>query len=406
MASILIASDLRDDFVETELPEQLGQAGHTSEVIHPLERIIPTVRILCMGNGGADLGILVHSTPTSTGQDRLYRVAKQVREISDSFSFRNAVKAKSLPLLVMGNDLAKRGAEFAMLNGLGWVSIYDFETPSQPLPIMVRDLIFRWRTDLLHELECVGYAVTIGKIERLAVHPAFVKHEVEGEILARHSSLGRLSESGYLVVSSDVLRAAGSYRQLAYLIENFRDIAKANRTKPEEVFQSFFATHPDFLFQEQFTKVWPKPRFLLPEDPSRWLEPDFVVQPAVTPQLGSKWRLLDIKLPDVPLIKKRKFHPTFSQKLFSALQQLADYRKYFGRDDAKSHILDKLGFQPINPRLAVLIGRGPTDDVARVLDGVCDTTNILNVDIITYDEVLNSRSLRIAHELEWVKRFI
>jgi hypothetical protein len=190
------------------------------------------------------------------------------------------------------------------------------------------------------------------------------------------------------------------------LIENYRTIAKVKNTKPEEVFQDFFTDHPDMLFTDGYSQLWPKPRFLKPEDSNRWLEPDFVVKPNVAPQLGSKWKVLDLKLPDVNIVGRGKFHPTLSHKLIKALQQLANYHKYFGRIDTKKYIESKLGFQPRNPKLALLIGRKLSVDDSLLFDEIAESMLNINVEIISYDEVLETRSLRIAHELEWLKRII
>ena len=406
MASIVVATDLHEDpYVVKELPKLLGGAGHFMEVASPLEQLVKAARLNSLGLGGIDLGILVHGTATMKGTDSPFRVAHLLRTLPNNLSFRNAVKAKALPLLVIAKKSDLGEVEKDKLAGLGWAAVYDPESATGSIIDAVRNIIYSWRTDLLHDLECAGYAVTIAPGGILSVKPAFVKADVEGEILSPATTLAKLSSSGYLVLSSDYFRVASAYRQFAYLIENYRIIAKAKKTKPEEVFQEFFANNQDMLFTHDVGHVWPKPRFHLPEDPSNWLEPDFVVKPSVIAQLGTKWRILDIKLPDVKLVGGKRFHPTFSSKLNKAIQQLADYRHYFGRPDAKATIEKILGFQPRNPRLAVLIGRKPTGDVASILDHVGNTMPQLNVDIITYDEVLEWRSLRVEHELEWLKRF-
>ncbi|MGA2617381.1 MAG: Shedu anti-phage system protein SduA domain-containing protein [Thermoguttaceae bacterium] len=438
MAVVLIASDLEDDYVKTTLPDLLKQAGHVSEVVHPLEQMAKVIRETCLACGGIDLGILVHSTNSSSGQDSPYRIAKHIREIPDSFSFRNAVKGKSLPLLVIGKDLmtSLSAIEYDALSQLDWVSTYSLEpskgsplgslaaidllgqlnggsayrlepsdeVPRPSLPSAVNDLIYNWRTALLHELECVGYAVILAADGSLTVNPTFKKMEVEGEILAPNTSLACLRDSGYLIVSSDVCRASHSYDELANLIKNFRVIAKARKTKPEEVFQTFFSENPRLLFQQPFSQIWTKPRLPRPEDLSKWLEPDFVVKPSVMPQIGSKWRVLDIKLPDVRLTKSSKFHPTFSAKLFHGLQQVYNYRRYFGREDAARFLLKEFGYQPRNPQLAILIGRRPTSRETQILGETFESTGMYRVEIITYDELLDAQSLWIETQLEWLKR--
>jgi hypothetical protein len=226
---------------------------------------------------------------------------------------------------------------------------------------------------------------------------------VEGEIIKGTVSLTNLQRAKYVVLSSDVFKASASYRQLSYLIEFFRIIAAKKGTKPEEVFQRYFAANPDFLFAQGFAQLFPKPRLVLPENPGRWLEPDFVTKPTVAAQLGSKWEILDLKLPDVEIVKGSTFHQTFTSKLVGALQQLGNYHRYFGRDDdeAKKHLLKAFDFHPRNPKLAVLIGRS-SPEYAEAIDHASRTFPLPKVEIMTYDEVLERQSLHIANEWEWI----
>jgi antiviral defense system Shedu protein SduA len=122
------------------------------------------------------------------------------------------------------------------------------------------------------------------------------------------------------------------------------------------------------------------------------------------PRIGSRWKVLDIKLPDVKLTKNRTFHPSFSTKLSDALDQVCDYRRYFNRKDAARFLRKKFGYHPRNPQLAVLIGRGPTSNETRILGERFESRGMFPVEIITYDELLDAQSLRIETQLEWLKR--
>jgi hypothetical protein len=241
-------------------------------------------------------------------------VLKQLRELPDHLLFRNAVKAKSLPALVIAKNTDLAAGEPKELDDTEWVRVIDPSATADELRAAITDLLFDWRTDILRELECVGYAITPGPSGLLDVKPTFSKRKVEGEIIRASASLTKLQRAKYVVLSSDVFKEGASYRQLAYLIQHFRDVARRLKTKPEEVFQRFFKEHPDLLFAQGYAQLFPKPRLIDPEDRRKCLEPDFVVKPCVAPQLGSRWEILDIKLPDVRIVKKRSFHPTFTTK--------------------------------------------------------------------------------------------
>jgi hypothetical protein len=404
MAHVFVASDHRTDpYILKTLPAVLDASGHAYTVIHPLEKIVEAAELSAAAHGGSDLAILVHSTETQCGESGPRRVLKKLRELPDHLLFRNAVKAKSLPALVIAKNVDLAPGEPKELADTGWVKLIDPSALYDEVRAAITELIFNWRTDLLRELECVGYAVTVGARGHLDVNPTFSKKRVEGEILRGKVSLTRLQRSKYVVLSSDVFKAAASYRQLAFLIEYFRLIAAKKGTKPEEVFQKYFTANPDFLFAQGFSHIFPKPRLVLPEDPSTWLEPDFVTKPRVSPQLGSKWEILDIKLPDVEIVRGSTFHQTFTAKLFSALQQLGDYHRYFDRDDAeaKRQLIDAFEFHPKNPKLAVLIGRS-SPEYAEAIDHASRTFPVPRVEIISYDEILERQSLYIANEWEWI----
>lgn len=404
MAHVFVATDhYADPYILETLPAVLGGAGHAHTVIHPLEKIVEAAAHSAAAHGGTDLAVLVHSTEMLCGADGPRRVLKKLRELPDHLLFRNAVKARSLPALIVAKNADLAAGEPQELDDTDWVKVIDPSATDGELKAAITELVFDWRTDLLRELECIGYAITVGAKGNLDIKPTFSKKEVEGEILSATVSLTSLQRAKYVVLSSDVFKASASYRQLAYLIEHFRLIAAKKGTKPEEVFQRYFDANPDFLFAHGFAQIFPKPRLMLPEDPGKWLEPDFVTKPSVAPQLGSKWEILDLKLPDVGIVKGSTFHQTFTAKLFSALQQLGDYHRYFGRDDAeaKKYLLKAFAFHPRNPKLAVLIGRS-SPEYAEAFDHASRTFPLPKVEIITYDEVLERQSLHIANEWKWI----
>jgi hypothetical protein len=406
MAHMFIASDLRaDPFIRTDLPKLLGTAGHEQSTIHPMEKIVEATEHSAIAHGGTDLAVLVHSTPTARGSDSPVRVLKKLRGLSNILLFRNAVKAESIPALVIAKNADLAAGDANALNGMDWVEVVDPTATSGQVITAIRDIVFDWRTDLLRELECVGYAVVVGPAGQLDVKPTFTKKQVEGEIIKGTVSLTALQKAKYVVLSSDVFRDGASYRQLAYLIQHFRDIAAEQGTKPEEVFQRFFTANPDTLFTQGFAKLFPKPRLMIPEDPGKWLEPDYVVKPKVSAQLGTRWEILDLKLPDVEIVRGSKFHQTFTANVFKACQQLADYHRYFARDDddAKKELLKNFAFHPRNPKLAVLIGRSSTA-LADAFDHASRTFPVPSVEIITYDEILEKQSLRIADHWNWITR--
>jgi hypothetical protein len=63
-----------------------------------------------------------------------------------------------------------------------------------------------------------------------------------------------------------------------------------------------------------------------------------------------------------------------------------------------------LSFHPKNPKLALLIGRSQTHELAAAFDHASRTFPVPKVEVITYDEVLERQSLRLADEWEWITK--
>ena len=182
------------------------------------------------------------------------------------------------------------------------------------------------------------------------------------------------------------------------------ELSQSNKRQSRKTYcKDFLSRIQAILFSQGVAKLFPQPKLVLPEDKTKSLIPDFVCQPDVSPQLGTRWRILDLKLPDVPVMKANSFHQTFTASIVDAFQQLHDYYSFFGRDDSasKAELFKHFAFHPKNPRLAVLIGRSST-----VYQDAFDKASAAfpSVEIITYDEVLQQQYLRIREYWDWITK--
>src|SRR5262245_2874606 len=107
------------------LPAILKASGHDYTLVHPLEKIVVAAESSAATHGGSDLAILVHSTETLCGESGPRRVLKQLRELPDNLLFRNAVKAKSLPALVIAKNADLAPGEAEELDDTEWVKVID-----------------------------------------------------------------------------------------------------------------------------------------------------------------------------------------------------------------------------------------------------------------------------------------
>lgn len=403
MPSILLGTDLkRDLFIDDILAKNIRNIGYNFQVIYPLLRLPDTLRIISATSGQIHAIIIVHTGAMTSGITNPWDVADKIRNLDDKYSIDSVVKAKSLPILIVEDKTVAYSEDMNRFN-IRWCSYHDPFYDLTTFTDVFFNLLHDWRKDLLQELECVGYAVSIDKFGKLTVDPVFVRSNVEGRILAPKATLGRLRSSRYLILSSDLISDANPYIELSNLLNDYRDLAKKRRTKPEEIFQDFFERNPSMIKRNLFCKHWARPRLRFPEKPTKYIEPDFVLKPRFAANIGTKWQILDIKLPDVALTSGGRFHQGFSAKLLRAIKQVRDYRKYFNRDEIENELVQKFGYHPKNPRLAILIGITPQSDKVKAMEELQGDYNMLDIDIITYDEILESRSKLLETHFRWLE---
>jgi hypothetical protein len=134
--------------------------------------------------------------------------------------------------------------------------------------------------------------------------------------------------------------------------------------------------------------------FVFPEAPGRFYQPDFVMKPRTGASVGTNWEILDLKLPDDALMTAGSVHPALSAKLTRAVQQLRNYREYFSRRDneTRGELITRFGYQPLHPRVAVLIGsRQRAEGIERAQGSAA-----LDVEIITYDDIVEFEESRLV----------
>ena len=115
------------------------------------------------------------------------RVLTQLRGLPDDLLFRNAAKARSIPVVVIAKNTDLAAGEPDQLDATDWVKVIDPSVQPDAIRDAIKSLVFDWRTDLLRELECVGYAVTVGLPGNWTLSPRLRRSRWKGR------SPGRLS---------------------------------------------------------------------------------------------------------------------------------------------------------------------------------------------------------------------
>jgi hypothetical protein len=404
MPCVLIGIDLVQDPAIAERYERILQThGFSVSVTRPMTQVPATIEMVARADGKIDAVVLAHHSAMSSPPTNLLDVARSIRQLGETVAFLGAVRARTLPIVVATDRFSHGSVEMTDLfafdasDDIGWFEILDLYSDSQPEALVaeVFAAIAGWRQSLLEELEYVGYAVTVGPTGTLDVSHALRRRRREGEILTDEAAPGSLRSGQYLILAEDLLQEFASYRKLWYLLNNYQQVARAEKIKPETVFQRFFEEHPHLIRRDLFDRHWAHPSLRIPGDSKRYLCPDFVLRPRVATEVGTKWQILDLKLPDDPLVVSHRFHASLSAKLTKAIQQLQNYREYFNRPDTEEELIRKFGIQPLNPRLAVLIGRRDHAQDVAALDKA-QGPRYLDIEILTYDEIVDLEASRLA----------
>ena len=360
----------------------------------PLAAVPDAIEATARGGGRIDAVVLPAPLDIGIRQDEQRAIVREIRTLNERVAFRGGVRARTVPIVmhtrVVGTAQGLRAFGSPpppYMNDTKW-----YAWGEDDLAEAVIEVIGEWRQDLVNELDYVGYTVAIDGAGRISVSHALQRRRRESELLADASTPGALREAQYLILAEDFLDSFGRYDEFKFLLENYERIAAAERIKPETVFQRFFEQHAELIQRDAFSAVFAKPKLRLPEAPGRFYQPDFVMKPRTGANVGTNWEILDIKLPNDPLMTPGGFHPAFSGKLTRAVQQVRDYRQYFSRNDTKDELIARFGYQPLHPRVAVLIGRRDRAEGIEHAHG----SAALDVEIITYDDIVEFEESRLV----------
>ena len=375
--------------------------GFTVEPVWRDDAVEAVCRFALLGTERPDALLLApeHGTRDFASQtEGAYSLAERIRGLNDNLVFPGRVRAKTLPIVLAayGTDVLFYHSDRDTPPSLHWFRVCR---SNRSLLEEVKTAIREWRRSLLDQLDLVGYAITRDDAGFFQVGQAFIRRFRETDFLAVGASPKTLRDADYYIVPNDILEDAQAFIDLEELLNNYRVVAKARRVKPETVFQEFFEAYPHMMLRGDFGSLHPKPRLPRPEAPGRFFAPDFLQGPRLL-SAQRRWGVAELKLPDVPLLEhQRAFHRGFSQKVHKAINQLVDYREVIDRRDSAvmEALRRQVGGVPDNPRLAVIIGRRPKakEDLRDLHHRMRTMLEPLDVDVITYDDVLETEQRRL-----------
>lgn len=320
-------------------------------------------------------GRLPFTGPRIAFDELAVRTADQIAALPQQTAMFDGKRWCAIPIIVIvsGNHT------FALPNRDD-VTIIESRRPDKTVPETIREKVEAYRQALLCEYDNLGFIVRY-EGGRYIVGPALKSHAgIEGRY---YFGDGDQRPKGFVTIHRDRLGIQHEVEKFEALI-NREDVT-------EQELQLFFEEHPHFLSQDHTAL----PHVRLDAHDGSVLIPDFILKPIVAQQRDSRWEILDLKRPNVPLLAgKRLNRKRLSSKVHDAIRQLRDYREHL-QDPRHAQAVERVLGHPVRrPRLGVLIGRMKQAEIESLEHELDD--ELSRVRIVTYDEILEEQVARLS----------
>ena len=250
----------------------------------------------------------------------------------------------------------------------------------------VEDKVDKYHERLLEDYEYRGMLVRSAK-GRTQISPALLpkrRHE-ESEYYHVPADRRKHVRNRWLTIMRDNEGISTDVAMLEQLL---------NSNANEQEMQRFFEEHPAILMQARLGIPVAHPTLATP----RRYSPDVAFTPVLGGMHGDPVDLLELKGPDAAVLNNTKRHRGFSSALHKAIDQVRDYGRYLSNLENATRLIQKLGYLPTTPQMAVLIGRGLKDDAENEIFRRREAEQ-LDVKVITYDDILEGQTRQLSNRM-------
>lgn len=289
------------------------------------------------------------------------------------------VDSAGLGTLVASFHMLRSAGGNLTLNRLGakFAEVLDVTKLSNIFNIKAEDF------DDLPQVEIAGNDTSLIKAARalplvLSLRENRVRVELGMHDGVYRVSIGDGSVKSDVIVAAPYLIAEANRTILSDNVRDFEDLINSTRTTEDDIHQ-FLKEYPNFLLAHDYKELHSKVLLERPSDGP--LIPDFMLQPFDTELCD----LLELKLPQEPVLVGTRNRRRFSSAVYQAVAQLRTYRDYFEDKAHRDALLRRSRIKAYRPRMTVLIGRMANVDpieYRQIADGEKE------VDVMTYDDLL------------------
>ena len=344
----------------------------------------------------AHLGIAYHVLCILTVRvwkiGRTLRTAiESVRSLPDEAVFMNDLRLKTLPIVIANPmnllDNAKQyDDDIKSISDTRWVGTQRGE--ESVAETLIRSMA-DWQSELVVELDYVGYGISIDEKTSFEVFPYFKRRHNESAFLGSRATIAGLRETGFIRLSKEAVVIADSL----YALEQALNEVKNCRPKDQEPrLQKCLEENPVLITQGMFETPWARLPLKHPDPLQKMIVPDFVMKPV------ADWH--DILRPRVLEIKTSERMAVYRQQLTAfltdALEQLMGrYARFFEDERTQQVQMRVYGCQLKHPTYALLIDRHLSPEDRLAWEEKRSQSAWKNVSLVTYNDLLDYAARRV-----------
>lgn len=319
--------------------------------------------------------------PASEMLERAIRLANAVADLPEFIAQRDGRKWKKIPFIIIGENPFFY-YEMPDLKGTH-AGIIKPNPYTEGMLRQIQEKVDAYFDRLMLEYENRGMLVRSIN-GRTQISPALtLKKEYEdSEYFYQPADKRKLKRKKWLTVMRTRIGIQADVSVLEELI---------NTNATEQEMQRFFEEHPAILMQARLGIPIAHPHVTSPTPNTL----DFALTPILGGMTGDPAELLELKGPDAPILNNIRLHQGLSSALHKAIDQVRDYRRFAADPLNATRLINKLGYLPAAPRLAVLIGRDRADDAKEEIFKRREQ-ELIDVKIITYDEILEGQAKQLG----------
>ncbi len=352
----------------------------------PVDRLLSYLRLTSSGLAHIDVIVCnAYTEPDGTPRrftlEQAVRVANAVADLPEFIAMRDGRKWKMIPFVILG----EKAFHFEQVPELKsrHASILRPDPYTDGQLRRIQEKVDAYHDRLLQEYDNRGMMVRVVR-GRTQISQALKRRNKseESEYYFVAADRRKLARNRWLTIARDNEGIRSDVAMLEQLLDT-----NAN----EQEMQRFFEEHPAILMQARLGVPISHPSYVSPKPNTL----DFALTPILGAQDGDSVDILELKGPDAPILNNLRLHRGLSMALHRAIDQVKDYGRRLSDPLNAVRLINRLGYLPSAPRLAVLIGRDQKDDTQNEIFKLRLEEQI-NVSVITYDEILQGQAKQLG----------